>query len=431
MSTPAGMLSADQFTALLAKIAPPAKHGPKVPCPQFKGNGTEDPSPHIKSASDWMELNNVEEADKPAQFRFTLVDKAREWYGTLTDDEIDEGWDAIKSKFEEHFSPYGRSESHWYERWRQLKFDPDQDSIDDYIHDVETIARYLKQPESAQVTVLKNTMPQELRAVLYKERDLQTLIRMLKDIYAKKPQRNSTTPHALSILKDNSAQRVRFSPDESLKRNEELEERLAEITETLSQMAKPLERQQPYKPSVWKNVRGNFRGRGRGNFRSDRSPNFRSQSGDRQRYRSFSRDRQHTPFDRRDFRSRSGDRRPPSGRGRGRGGRPVNRDNRRCYNCQNFGHFAKECRFSQENTSQYNRQQPRQFERQNSSQFNQTRQSRPQFRRNQSRDQDRSQSLPPSQSSLTPQEIRTLRENMSVLTLQDESTDQMQGLSEN
>ena len=147
-------------------------------------------------------------------------------------------------------------------------------------------------------------MPSEIYGTLYNQHDLNTVITMVKDIYAKKPEPanpptttgGAAAPFTLIKAPNGSSKRVHFQDGESLSN------RIDKLTETLYQMdmeGKPTKR--PYKPYTtsprhregrsrfrprggcsssdcgegWSRSRGRFRG-GRGGFscrrKFDKSP---------------------------------------------------------------------------------------------------------------------------------------------------------------
>ena len=112
-------------------------------------------------------------------------------------------------------------------------------------------------------------MPSEIYSTLYNQNDLNTVITMVKDIYAKKPEpANPTTttggaaaPFTLIKALNGCSKRVHFQDGESLL------DRIDKLTETLYWMdmeRKPMKR--PYKPYITgprcRGGRSRFRPRG-------------------------------------------------------------------------------------------------------------------------------------------------------------------------
>ena len=112
-------------------------------------------------------------------------------------------------------------------------------------------------------------MPSEIYGTLYNQHDLNMVITMVKDIYAKKPEpanppataRGVAAPFTLIKALNGSSKRVHFQEGESLSN------RIDKLTETLYRMdmeGKPTKK--PYKPCITsprcREGRGGFRPRG-------------------------------------------------------------------------------------------------------------------------------------------------------------------------
>ena len=70
----------------------------------------------------------------------------------------------------------------------EFSFTPGQDDIEAYIMDVKEAAHQLNYNDEAILHLIKATMPSEIYGTLYNQHDLNTVITMVKDIYAKKPE---------------------------------------------------------------------------------------------------------------------------------------------------------------------------------------------------------------------------------------------------
>ena len=112
-------------------------------------------------------------------------------------------------------------------------------------------------------------MPSEIYGTLYNQHDLNTVITMVKDIYAKKPEPANpptttggmTAPFTLIKAPNSNIKRVHFQEGETLS------DRIDKLTETLYQIdmeGKPAKK--PYKPYITssrcRGGRGGFRPRG-------------------------------------------------------------------------------------------------------------------------------------------------------------------------
>ena len=211
----------------------PAPPPPRVKIsPIFKGLPGERPEAHLLRANDWMDTYNILPVNKPANFKHTLNHLAREWYDSLT---FPIAWNDLQQRFSRYFSTQGRSIKHLHDKWQNFSFTPGQDDIEAYIRDVKEAAHQLNHNNEAVLHLIKATMPSEIYDTLYNQHDLNTVITMVKDIYAKKPEpanpptttRGATAPFTLIKAPNGSSKRVHFQEGESLS------ERIDKLTETL------------------------------------------------------------------------------------------------------------------------------------------------------------------------------------------------------
>ena len=266
----AQLVAAMQATAagLWAPGPGPAPPPPRVKiCPPiFKGLPEERPEAHLLRANDWMDTYNILPVNKPANFKHTLDHLAREWYDSLT---FPIAWNDLQQRFSRYFSTQGRSIKHLHDKWQNFSFTPGQNNIEAYIREVKEAVHQLNYNDEAVLHLIKATMPSEIYGTLYNQHDLNTVIAMVKDIYAKKPEvanpptttGGATAPFTLIKAPNGSSKRVHFQEGESLS------ERIDKLTETLYRMdmeGKPAKK--PYKPYITsprhRGGRGGLRPRG-------------------------------------------------------------------------------------------------------------------------------------------------------------------------
>ena len=218
---------------LLAPGPGPAPPQPRVKIsPIFKGLSGEGPEAHLLRANDWMDTYNILPVNKPANFMHTLDHLAREWYDSLT---FPIAWNDLQQRFSRYFSNQGRSIKHLHDKWRNFSFTPGQDNIEAYIRDVKEAAHQLNYNDKVVLHLIKVTMPSEIYGTLYNQHDLNTVITMVKDIYAKKPEPanpptttgGAAAPFTLIKAPDGSSKRVHFQDGKSLS------DRIDKLTETL------------------------------------------------------------------------------------------------------------------------------------------------------------------------------------------------------
>ena len=261
---------------------------------------------------------------------------AREWYDSLT---FPIAWNNLQQRFSRYFSTQGRSIKHLHDKWRNFSFTPGQDDIEAYIRNVKEAAHQLNYNDEAVLHLIKATMPSEIYGTLYNQHDLNTVITMVKDIYAKEPEPanpptttgGAAVPFTLIKAPNGSSKRVHFQEGETLSN------RIDKLTKTLYRMdmeGKPAKK--PYKPYITsprrRGGRGRFRRRG-GCSGSDRGKGWPRLKG---RFRGGRGGFSH----RGRFQGRKFDKSPTTKR-------PCvsskAEDKDRCYHCHQRGHFAADC----------------------------------------------------------------------------------------
>ena len=238
----------------------------KIPPPISKGSPGERPEAHLLRANEWMDTYNILPVNKPTNFKHTLDHLAREWYDSST---FPIAWNDLQQRFSRYFSTQGRSIKHLHDKWRNFSFTPGQDDIEAYNRDVKEAAHQLNYNDDAVLHHIKATMLSEIYGTLYNQHDLNTVITMVKDIYAKKPEPanpptatgGAAAPFTLIKAPNERSKKVHFQDGESLS------DRIHKLTETLYQMdmeGKPMKR--PYKPYITslrcRGGRSGFRPRG-------------------------------------------------------------------------------------------------------------------------------------------------------------------------
>ena len=184
-------------------------------------------------------------------------------------------------------------------------------------------------------------MPSKIYGTLYNQHDLNTVITMAKDIYAKKPEPanpptttgGAAAPFTLIKAPNGSSKRVHFQEGESLFN------RIDKLTETLYRMdmeGKPTKK--PYKPYITsprlRGRRGGFRPRG-GRSSSDRGEGWPRSKG---RFRGGRGGFSH----RGRFQGRKFDKSPTTKRPCV-SSKAEDKDKDRCYHCHQRGHFVANC----------------------------------------------------------------------------------------
>ena len=108
----------------------------------------------------------------------------------------------------------------------------------DDIRDVKEAAHQLNYNDDTVLHLIKATMPSEIYGTLYNQHDLNTVVKMVKDIYAKKPEPanppaaagGAAAPFTLIKAPNSSSKRIHFQEGETLS------DRIDKLTETLYRM---------------------------------------------------------------------------------------------------------------------------------------------------------------------------------------------------
>ena len=298
--------------------------GKGIKPPIFRGDEGERPEAHLMRAKDWLEATDptMTEAQKVQNFRLTLDHNAREWYDKA---DCKDTWENMRTQFSQFFSTQGKSIFNLQKRWNSFTYNDETDDIEVFLRDVQETAKQLKYTDDLVCTMIKTHIPRSLAYSLYKVTSLDELVSAVRNQLAK-----SKPPSSAGGATGTTASTSPFSamkPADSAYFN---------IEDGNGQ------KQKPFKPNVTPQGRGKRRGRG-GRGGRGRGQGFQQRNDNKQnghgRGQSF----------------RGGWQ--PRGRG-GRGGRgtfdksPNIRKPRvasktpnqnRCYNCNEPGHFFREC----------------------------------------------------------------------------------------
>ena len=195
-------------------------------------------------------------------------------------------WNDLQQQFSRYFSTQGRSIKHLHDKWRNFSFTPGQDDIEAYIRDIKEAAHQLNYNDEAVLHLIKATMPAEIYSTLYNQDDLNVVIMMVKDIYAKKPEPanppgatgGSSAPFTLIKAPNGGSKRVHFQADESLS------DRIDRLADTLYRMDIDIKSvRKPYITSPRRRGRRGFsrpRGGRSGGDRGDGWPEIRVDLGE-------------------------------------------------------------------------------------------------------------------------------------------------------
>ena len=159
--------------ALTDKLKDIGRH-PTIPLPQFKGKKGEDPNDHCMKVEDYFAMFNItSDEDQKRRFLETLTEKARRWASTINLDELksyrydekepkEEKEKTFKWLFIKRFAKEGRTMHAAFKAWKNLKFDPVKDDVEEFMTTVKNLASTLAFNEEAQVMAIKSNMPRDI-----------------------------------------------------------------------------------------------------------------------------------------------------------------------------------------------------------------------------------------------------------------------------
>ena len=128
---------------------------------------------HLLRSNDWMDMHNFPD-DQKVRFCLTLTGKARLWYETIRQAQLD--WPMMQECFRHQYSKFGNTRVPYFHVWRSFQFDEATDTIDGYIHNVRQVAALLNYGEQQILELSKNTLPSRLYYLLYQIDNLNAVI---------------------------------------------------------------------------------------------------------------------------------------------------------------------------------------------------------------------------------------------------------------
>ena len=330
-----------------------ANRNSTYPMPAFAGKKGEKPEDHTLRFEDYVQHYDIVPARQSQAFVKTLTGKARAWADTTKDGVALPVYQAVDSTvradvekslkhlFLTRFAVQGRTPEALYAEWQNLSYDPAKDDIEDFVRDVKKLAEQLRYGDTAALMAVRGALPLDLQNLTVNMNDLETVKKLLikifdnpkmKQNYAKK-EPTPSTPAAGAF----SQTTVIGEPHDKgmsyfLFRIDELGSKVDRLKIRDQKARKP-----PYKPQMTPK-----RGRGGGRRQTN---NYSRGRGDRDDYRPRQNSR---------FRGKPRNQ-GASGRGRGRfdkspnvsrprvAGRTPNKDDKRCFYCQEIGHFVDRC----------------------------------------------------------------------------------------
>ena len=147
---------------------------PTIPLPQFRGKKGEDLNDHCMKVEDYFAMFNITtDEDQKERFLETLFEKARHWASTINLDDLksykydeaepkEEKEKTFKWLFIKRFAKEGRTTHAAFEAWKNLKFDPAKDDVEEFMTTIKNLASTLAFNEEAQVMAIKSNMLRDI-----------------------------------------------------------------------------------------------------------------------------------------------------------------------------------------------------------------------------------------------------------------------------
>ena len=384
--------------ALTEKLKDIGRH-PTVPLPQFKGKKGEDPNDHCMKGEDYFAMFNItSDEDQKRRFLETLAEKVRCWASTINIDELksyrydekelkEEKEKTFKWLFIKRFAKEERMTHAAFEAWKNLKFDPAKDDVEEFMTTIKNLASTLAFNEETQVMAIKSNKPRDIYGLCMQYQKLDELKKFLIELFENSRMKSAmpsitteveTSAFSIGEFVNNDV--VSATSDDIGKLKNEISALQFKVRRMLPSDSRNKPNPKPWKLEVTPPRRKGNAFRGRSFRQNDMGRRDNSNSGQNS---SNSRDRNFS--NRNQLGNNNGNRKPfgntgqnngnfggnQRGRGRGRGRfdtspnvrrprvarKPVNKDKGRCFYCNEFGHFAKECskKIEDERNGRYSR----------------------------------------------------------------------------
>ena len=180
--------------ALAKKLKDIGRH-PTIPVPQLRGKKGEDPNDHCMKVEDYFAIFGIEsDDDQKKRFLETLFEKARRWASTTDIDKLDgykyedtytkeQKEKSFKWQFLKRFAKEERTTHAAFEAWRNLKFDPAKDEVEEFMTNVKNLAATLEFNEEAQIMAIKSNMPRDVYGLCMQYNKLDELKKFLIELF--------------------------------------------------------------------------------------------------------------------------------------------------------------------------------------------------------------------------------------------------------
>ena len=195
--------------SLTDKLKDIGRH-PTIPLPQFRGKKGEDPNDHCMKVEDYFSIFKIEsDEDQKKRFLETLFEKARRWASTIDIDKLDgynyedmytkeQNEKSFKWQFLKIFAKEGRTAHAAFEAWRNLKFDPAKDEVEQFMTNLKNLATTLEFNDEAQIMAIKSNMPRDVYGLCMQYDTLDKLKKFLIELF-ENPRMKSAVPSIAAV----------------------------------------------------------------------------------------------------------------------------------------------------------------------------------------------------------------------------------------
>ena len=333
---------------------------------------------------DYFAMFDIEsDQDQKKRFLETLFEKARQWASTINIDELDgykyvdkytkeQKEKSFKWQFLKRFAKEGRTTHAAFEALRNLKFDPAKDEVEEFMTNVKNLAATLEFNEETQIMAIKSNMPRDVYGLCMQHNKLGDLKKFLIELF-ENPRMKSAVPSITAAIETSAFSMGEFVNNDVVSATEDIGKLKNEISTlqykvrrmtSADTRSKP--NSKPWKPEVTPPRRrgGNFRGKGgRQSDAGRQTSNSSGTNGNSSSARNFNgtnksrnSNSNNRPFGNRGQNNGNlGGNQSNRGRGRGRfdtspnvrrprvASKMIDKDKGRCFYCNEFGHFIREC----------------------------------------------------------------------------------------
>ena len=253
--------------ALTEKLKDIGRH-PTILLPQFRGKKGEDPNDHCMKVEDYFAIFNIV-SDEDQKKRFTKEQKEK----------------SFKWQFLKKFAKEGRTTHAAFEVWRNLKFDPAKDDVEESMTNVKNLAATLEFNDEAQIMAVKSNMPRDVYGLCMQYNKLDELKKFLIELF-ENPRMKSAVPSITAATETSTFSMgeyvnndvVSATSDDIGKLKNEISTLQYRVRRMTSADTRSKLNSKPWKPKVTPPRRrgGNFRGKGGSQNDSGRQTNNNS-----------------------------------------------------------------------------------------------------------------------------------------------------------